>query len=206
MTLYPASLDVSGRACLVVGGGPVAARKARTLVECGASVTVIAPTLSEDMEQLVPSLFALERRCYSGDASAFRLVVTATGLPDVDGAVFADAEGAGVWVNSADDRAHSSFILPAVHRDGDVTVAVSTGGLSPALASWLRSRLAAQCGQGLGTLAELLGEARERLRESGGRSDSVNWAEVLDGPLPALVQAGEMDEAREVIATATGQQ
>ena len=64
LTLYPVSLDVSGRACLVVGGGPVAARKARTLVECGASVTVIAPTLSEDMEQLVPSLFALERRRY----------------------------------------------------------------------------------------------------------------------------------------------
>ncbi len=143
---------------------------------------------------------------YSGDASTFRLVVTATGLPDVDGAVYAEAEGAGVWVNSADDRAHSSFILPAVHRDGAVTVSVSTGGLSPALASWLRTRLAAQCGPGLGTLAELLGEARERLRETGVPSDSVNWAEVLDGPLPALVQAGKMDEAREVIATATGQQ
>ncbi len=206
LTLYPVSLDVSGRACLVVGGGPVAARKARALVECGASVTVIAPTLSEEMEQLVPSLYALERRRYSGDASTFRLVVTATGLPDVDGAVYAEAEGAGVWVNSADDRAHSSFILPAVHRDGAVTVSVSTGGLSPALASWLRTRLAAQCGPGLGTLAELLGEARERLRETGVPSDSVNWAEVLDGPLPALVQAGKMDEAREVIATATGQQ
>ena len=204
LTLYPVSLDVSGRACLVVGGGPVAARKARTLVECGAAVTVIAPTLSEDMEQLVPSLFTLERRCYGGDASAFRLVVTATGLPDVDGAVCADAEGAGVWVNSADDPAHCSFILPAVHRDGDVTVAVSTGGRSPALASWLRTRLAALCGPGLGTLAELLGEARDRLRETGVRSDSVNWSELLDGPLPGLVQAGEMDQAREVIAAATG--
>jgi siroheme synthase-like protein len=202
LDFYPVSLDVSGRACLVVGGGPVAARKARTLVECGASVTVIAPTLSEDMEQLVPSLYALERRRYSGDASAFRLVVTATGLPDVDGAVYADAEGVGVWVNSADDRAHSSFILPAVHRDGAVTVSVSTGGLSPALASWLRTRLAARCAEGMGTLALLLGEARERLREAGVPSDSVNWAEVLDGPLPALVQAGEVDEARKVIATA----
>ena len=150
------SLDVVGRPCLVVGGGPVAARKARTLQECGASVTVIAPTLSSEMEALVPSLHTVERRSYDpGDASTFRLVVTATGIPDVDGAVYADAEAAGVWVNSADDRAHSSFILPAVHRDGAVTVSVSTGGLSPALASWLRTRVAAQCGEdsGLGPAA-----------------------------------------------------
>ena len=109
----------------------------------------------------MPSLHAVERRRYRrGDAAAFRLVVTATGRPDVDGAVYADAEGAGVWVNSADDRAHSSFILPAVHRDGAVTVAVSTGGLSPALASWLRTRLAARVRRELGTLAQVLGEAR----------------------------------------------
>ena len=79
-----------------------------------------------------------------GEAAAFRLVVTATGIPEVDGAVYDDAEAAGVWANSADDVAHSSFILPAVHRDGAVTVSVSTGGLSPALASWLRTRLASR--------------------------------------------------------------
>jgi siroheme synthase-like protein len=201
---YPVSLDVVGRPCLVVGGGPVAARKARTLQECGASVTVIAPTLSSEMEGLVPALHAVERRSYHpGDASIFRLVVTATGRPDVDGAVYADAEAAGVWVNSADDRAHSSFILPAVHRDGAVTVSVSTSGLSPALSSWLRNHLAAQCGGGLGALAQLLGETRERLREAGLSSGSVDWAHMLDGPLPALVQDGEMDKAREVLATAT---
>ena len=123
----------------------MAARKARALLDCGAAVTVIAPSLSDEMEALVPSLRAVERRPYAeGDASTFRLVVTATGIPEVDGAVYADAEAAGVWANSADDLAHCSFILPAVHRDGAVTVSVSTGGLSPALASWLRTRLAAR--------------------------------------------------------------
>ena len=131
---YPVSLEVSGRPCLVVGGGTVAARKARTLLECGAVVAVIAPALSEEMEALASLLRTVERREYAvGDASDFRLVVTATGVPEVDGTVYADAEAAGVWVNSADDPEHSSFILPAVHRDGAVTVAVSTGGLSPAL-------------------------------------------------------------------------
>ena len=203
VNLYPVTLDVSGRPCLVVGGGPVAARKARALLDCGARVTVIAPSLGPDMEVLVPRLHAVERRPYrEGDAASFRLVVTATGLPEVDGAVHADAEASDVWINSADDRAHSSFILPAVFRDGSVSVCVSSGGLSPALSSWLRDRLAAQC-DGVGTLAELLGEARARLLQAGRRSDSVNWRQLLDGPLPELVRAGHLDEARAIVDDVT---
>jgi len=202
---YPAMLEVSDRPCLVVGGGPVAARKARGLMECGASVTVIAPSLSDDMEALTSLLHSVEQRPYrEGDASAYRLVVTATGVPDVDGAVFADGEAAGVWVNSADDPAHCSLILPAVHRDGAVTVSVSTGGLSPALASWLRDQLAVWCGEGLGTLVQLLAEGRERLRQAGVRSDSVDWAGMLDGPLPELVRSGDVDRARAIVTAATG--
>jgi siroheme synthase-like protein len=204
-SFYPVSLDVAGRPCLVVGGGSVAARKARGLLDCGARVTVVAPSLGPEMEALSGSLHALHRRPYAaGEAASFRLVLTATGHPDVDGAVHADADAAGVWVNSADDRAHSSFILPAVHRDGAVTVAVSSGGVSPALASWLRDRLAAQCGDGVGALAQLLGEARVRVREAGLRSDSVDWRSLLDGPLPALVAAGDLDNARAIVAATTG--
>ncbi len=203
--LYPVSLDVSSRSCLVVGGGRVAARKARALLDCGAAVTVIAPSLGDDMEALVPALHAVERREYGeGDASIYRLVVTATGIPEVDGAVYADADAAGVWTNSADDLAHCSFILPAVHRDGAVTVSVSTGGLSPALASWLRTRLASECGDGLGILAQLLGEARANLKRAGLRSDSVDWAHLLDGPLLELIRAGEIDNARATVLAATG--
>jgi len=203
--LYPVSLDVSSRSCLVVGGGRVAARKARALLDCGAAVTVIAPSLGNDMEALVPALHAVERREYGeGDASIYRLVVTATGIPEVDGAVYADADAAGVWTNSADDLAHCSFILPAVHRDGAVTVSVSTGGLSPALASWLRTRLASECGDGLGILAQLLGEARANLKRAGLRSDSVDWAHLLDGPLLELIRAGEIDNARATVLAATG--
>jgi siroheme synthase-like protein len=165
---------------------------------------VIAPTLSEDMEALIPSLHAFERRRYGkGEAAAFRLVVTATGIPEVDGAVYADAEAAGVWANSADDMANCSFILPAVYRDGPVSVAVSTGGLSPALASWLRTRLATDCGDGIGVLAQLLGEARARVKESGRSSESVDWRQVLDGPLLDLVRAGDIERARSTLRAAT---
>jgi siroheme synthase-like protein len=203
-SFFPISLDVSGRPCLVVGGGKVAARKARGLAACGALVTVVAPELTPEMDEVLPRLHAVERRPYeSGDAARFRLVVTATGDADVDARVYADAEGAGVWVNSADDRDHSSFILPAVHRDGAVTVAVSTGGLSPALASWLRDRLAAACGDGLGTLAQVLGEARARLRAHDVPVDTVDWAALLDGPLPTLVAAGDLDNALAIVRAAT---
>jgi siroheme synthase-like protein len=203
---YPVSLDVAGRACLVVGGGAVAARKARGLLACGAAVLVVAPALGADMEALVPQLRAVERRAYRrGDAAGCRLVVTATGDPAVDGAVHADADKSGIWVNSADDPAHCSFILPAVHRDGPVTIAVSTGGQSPALASWLRDRLAEDSGRGAGALAELLGAARTRLKEAGLPTDGVDWAGLLDGPLPGLVRAGDIDNARAIIDSAAGQ-
>src|SRR5580692_9987602 len=174
---YPVSLDLENRPCLVVGAGPVAARKVRGLLSCGARVSVIAPDIGEDMRALASSLARLEPRAYRpGDVAGFRLVITATGDPAVDGAVADEADAAGVWVNSADDPAHCSFILPAVHRDGAVTIAVSTGGLSPALASWLRNRLAASSGSGLDALARLLNEARQQLRAEGRPSDSVDWA------------------------------
>ena len=204
-SFYPVALDVDGRRCLVVGGGRVAARKAQSLAACGALVTVVAPVLAPEMEALAPRLHAVERRDYAGgDAARYRLVVTATGIADVDAQVYADAEAAGVWVNSADDRAHSSFILPAVHRDGAVTVAVSTGGLSPALASWLRDRLAAACGDEIGALAQVLGDARKRMQKAGVRVDSVDWAALLEGPLPSLVASGQLDHAVAIVAAATG--
>jgi siroheme synthase-like protein len=130
------------------------------------------------------------------------LVITATGAPDVDAMVYADAEAAGVWVNSADDPGNCSFILPSVHRDGPVTIAVSTSGSSPALATWLRGRLAEASGPGTGALAELLGRARAQVQASGRGTDAVDWAALLDGPLPGLVSAGQMDEAVQLVEAA----
>jgi precorrin-2 dehydrogenase/sirohydrochlorin ferrochelatase len=200
---YPVSLRVAGRACLVVGAGPVAARKARDLLASDAVVTVIAPEVGESMAALSP-LTILRRRYAPGDAASYQLVITATGSPDVDAAVHADAEAAGVWVNSADDPDHCTFILPSVHRDGPVTIAVSTSGLSPALATWLRRRLAEAGGPGVGALAELLGRARAQMRAEGRPTDDVAWAALLDGPLPGLVAAGQVEAALQLLEAALG--
>jgi siroheme synthase-like protein len=91
-----------------------------------------------------------------------------------------------------------------VHRDGPVSVAVSTGGTSPALAAWLRARLAATGGAGLGELAEMLGLARQRLHDAGRSTERVDWAALLDGPLPALVRAGRREQACALVEEATG--
>lgn len=195
--LFPVALDVAGKSCLVVGGGPVARRKVESLLRCGARVTVIAPEVCAELTTLAP--LAIETRPYHpGDVSGFRLVVTATGRPEVDGVVAAEAERAGIWVNSADDLEHCSFTLPAVHRDGPVTVAVSTDGTSPALASWLRDRLGGQI-SGAGALAEILAGARRRLKEAGVSTELIDWVTLLDGPLPSLVAEGRMAEAQALL-------
>ena len=208
--LYPVSLSVEGRPCLVVGGGPVAARKATGLVECGAVVAVVAPSMVPAFEELgrrsagLPGSVVLERRPYrDGEAGRYRLVVTATGVPEVDHRVAEDAEAAGVWVNCADDAEHCTFQLPSIHRDGPVCIAVSTGGSSPALATWLRQRAGAAAGPNLGLLAALLDEARHRLQDAGKPTEGVDWQALLDGDLPRLVGEGRLDEARAMLGRAT---
>ncbi|HVX21270.1 MAG TPA: bifunctional precorrin-2 dehydrogenase/sirohydrochlorin ferrochelatase [Acidimicrobiales bacterium] len=214
--MYPVALDMAGRPCLVVGGGPVAAGKVAGLVRAGAAVTVVAAAVGTALEALVAEgdgaapgseqgSVTVHRRPYrAGEAAGYRLVVAATGTPEVDGAVAADAEAAGVWVNSVDDPEHSTFHLPSVHRDGPVVVAVSTGGASPALASWLRRRAGRELGPDLGTVATLLEDARRRLQAAGRPTGSVDWPALLDGPLLQLVRDGRTDEARRLIAEATG--
>ncbi|HEY3941925.1 MAG TPA: bifunctional precorrin-2 dehydrogenase/sirohydrochlorin ferrochelatase [Acidimicrobiales bacterium] len=211
--LYPVVLRVEGRPCLVVGGGPVAARKAAGLLGCGAVVTLVAPRVDPSVDALRPGpagagaqsptagALTVERRPYRhGEAAGFQLVVTATGLPAVDAAVAEDATAAGIWVNSADDAEHCTFLLPSVHREGPVSVAVSTGGSSPALATWLRSQIATALGGGIGPLAVLLAATRRRLRAGGQGTASVDWAALLEGPLPGLVRDGRLEEAQALLA------
>ncbi len=199
---YPVVLRLEGRPCLVVGGGQVAARKVADLLACGAAVTVVSPELCSAIDELAVAgtggVLRVERRHYRpGEAAGYRLVVTATGVEEVDRLAAADAEAAGVWVNSADDADHCSFFLPSVHREGPVSIAVSTGGASPALAAWLRRRIAESLGrEHLGALAALLEEGRQALRRAGRPTTAVDWRALLDGDLPSLVAAGRAAEAR----------
>jgi len=204
--IYPVGLVVKGRRCLVVGGGRVAARKIGGLLACGAAVTMVAPEVHVAIGELTAagviaaigeSPLEVKIRPYrSGEATDYLLAVAATGEASVDELVHRDALAAGVWVNVADDASRCTFILPAVARDGTVSIAVSTAGASPALAGWLRDRIVLALGPNIGDLAALLEEGRRRIHDQGGSTETLDWRAVLDGPLPEMVRQGRIDDAR----------
>jgi precorrin-2 dehydrogenase/sirohydrochlorin ferrochelatase len=194
--LYPVNLIVAGRRCVVVGGGRIAARKAEGLLACGAVVHVIAPRVGPEVRALDGVTWE-ERSYQQGEVGGYQLAVTATGNTTVDGAVFADGEAAGIWVNSADDPARCSFTLPAVVRRGPVVLTVSTGGHSPALAVWLKERLAADVGPEYEVLAALLSEERDAVRAGGGSTEDVDWRSALDSDMLDLIRSGHLQQAKE---------
>ena len=204
--IYPVGLVVKGRRCLVVGGGRVAARKIGGLLACGAAVTMVAPEVHVAIRDLTdtgaiaaidePPLDVQIRPYALGEAADYLLVIAATGVAEVDNVVYHDAQGAGIWINVADDPARCSFVLPAVARDGEVSIAVSTAGASPALAGWLRDLVVEALGPGMGELAALLDEGRRRVHDQGKSTETLDWRTLLDGPLPDLVRRGQIDDAR----------
>ena len=155
---YMACLDLDGRDCLVVGAGTVGVEKAQGLLECGARVTVVAP-------QAVPELHALPvewlRRAYrSSDLDGRFLVIAATSNGPLNRRVHADAEARSLLCNVVDVPELCSFILPAVHRQGPIAVAVSTGGASPALAQRIRNEISTRIGPEYAELAARLRSLR----------------------------------------------
>lgn len=195
--VYPVGLVVSGKRCLVVGGGEVAARKAGGLVEAGARVYVVAREVLAPMKEL-PGLAGIEERPYRrGEAAGYWLAVAATGDPAANQGVYDDGEAAGVFVNSADDPARCSFVLPAVARQGPVSVAISTSGYSPALASWLKAHAVEHMGPELAELAQLLATARAELQANGRSTEGIDWRPALGWAMLDLIREGRRAEARE---------
>ena len=202
--VYPVNLIVHGRRCLVVGGGPVALHKVRGLVEAGARVTVVAPQLDGEIIALArgaasgdADVVAEARPYRRGEAAGYRLVVAASGDPVANQEVYDDAEAAGVWINSADDPERCTVTLPARLRQGRLTVTVSTAGHSPAVASWVRDRLADELGPEYDQLIGLLAEERTRVRSEGRSTGDLDWRSALDSGILELVRAGRLEAARE---------
>src|SRR3954454_9898536 len=180
--LYPVNLRLHGVPCLVVGGGPVALGKVRGLLDGEATVTVVAPEVVDELDELCRNnrITVEQRRYERGDAAGYRLVITATGNPAVDGSVFEDAATAGVWINAADDPAHCSFTVPARVRRGSLLVTFATGGQSPALAAWLRERFLAGRGREYEQLLAMLAETRADLVARGEPTEHPGWKRALD--------------------------
>ena len=165
MRYYPVNLDIENRACLVVGGGGVGTRKVKTLVDCGAVVTVVSPEVSARLGKMAAAgLITLEKRAYRpGDLEGKFLVIGATDDEALNRRIHADAESLNTLCNIADRPEICNFILPAIVHRGDLVLAVSTSGKSPAYAKQLRKDLENQFGEEYESFLRLMGAIRERL-------------------------------------------
>lgn len=163
---HPVFLGLAGEPVVVIGGGEVAERKVTSLLESGARVTVVAPAVTPEVAGLAAvGAVRLHRRRYTpGDLAGCRLAYAATDDPAVNRAVRAEATERGVWLNVADQPELCDFLAPAVVRRGDLTLAVSTNGASPALARRIREALERRFGPEYADALARLRAERERLR------------------------------------------
>ena len=197
MQNVPVFLTVAGRACVVIGGGPVGTRKARMLLDAGARVTVVTPQATAELEHLARECGALSllRRDYRpGDLAGSWLAFAATGVPEVQDQVATDAERERIWVNAVDEPARCSFITPAVVERGPIAIAVSTGGASPALAGAIRRDLDAWLGQEYEQAVRLLGELRDR--HEPGEERQRAFLSLIDRGLVAALREGDGERVR----------
>ncbi len=160
--LLPLFVKLEGRRCLVVGGGAVALQKVNSLLECGASVTVVAPDVRDEIHKLEEQgKIAWRRRCYvAEDILELQLVIAATNDPKVNHTAYGDAVAAGVLANAVDDPPFCDFYFGSVVRRGSLQIGISTGGESPALAQRLRQQLEVLLDKGTGPWLERLGALR----------------------------------------------
>jgi len=197
---YPVFLSLRGRRAVVIGGGAVAEQKVRGLVAAGAHVTAVSPDLSAGLTDLARrGAIEVRRRPYrGGDLAGAWLAIAAIDDRAVNEAVYAEAERLGIPLNAVDDLEHCSFIAPAIHREGDITIAVSTGGKSPALAVRLRQRIARLVGRAEARLCALLGELRPELAERvpDARVRTALWYAMVDSDVIEFVRRGDSEGAR----------
>ncbi|HEY6419558.1 MAG TPA: bifunctional precorrin-2 dehydrogenase/sirohydrochlorin ferrochelatase [Candidatus Binataceae bacterium] len=168
MGYLPIFLDVSGQRCMVIGGGEIAARKVASLLEAGAVVTVISPTLVPTLESSAArGAITHEARAYRlGDMKGFLIVFATTDDRDLQRALAAEARELGILINIADASELCTFIAPAVVSRGALRIAISTSGASPALASRIRRELEHQFGAEYARALDILRAARHHLRGS----------------------------------------
>jgi precorrin-2 dehydrogenase / sirohydrochlorin ferrochelatase len=163
--LFPAFIKLADRACLVVGAGGVAASKIASLLNADARVTVVAPLASSNIQSLAYSekLTWLQREFRADDLGGVFLVIAATSSTALNRAVFLEAQRRGVLCNSVDDPPNCDFYFPAVVRRGDLQIAISTAGESPALAQRIRQGLERDLDDSLGEWVREIGRRRREI-------------------------------------------
>lgn len=195
--------------CVVIGGTHEGEGKVRGLLDCNATVTVIAPTLTEQLQEWADEgLFVwLERPYQKGDLRGAFLVIAERDNPETNAAIYAEAEEEGILVNVMDDVDHCNFVAGSVIRQGKLVVSISTSGAAPALAVRTRQRLQEEFGPEYGIFLDWMAAMRPPMFETypkfGDRK--TLWYEMVDSDILALIKAGEFAKARQQIFDIAGE-
>jgi len=199
---YPMFLHISGKRCVVVGGGQIALRKVKMLLEHGAVVTVISPELCPELKRLVGSgeIGVLQKNYHTGDLDHALIAIAATNDSIINREVVREAREKAVLVNVVDEPEGCDFIVPSYIRRGDITIAISTGGRSPTLARKIRARLEKDLGNEFAALAILIDEVRDEVKRQGIKVSGDTWQEALDlDLLIEMLRKGNGEQAKAIL-------
>jgi precorrin-2 dehydrogenase/sirohydrochlorin ferrochelatase len=203
MSYYPIFLDLKGRPCIVIGGGAVAERKVQGLLAAGAEITVVSPEISEGLQLLFAqrSIKHVSRKYENGDLAGYALAFVATDDGANTPAVFSEARERGIWVNCADVPSCCDFILPAMVRRGELALAISSGGASPAATRVIREELESYLTEEFAQLVQTASEVRIELRQHSTQPSAESWNEALKGEFRLLLRQGKAAEAKQFLLT-----
>ena len=201
-TYYPIFMDLNNQSVLVVGGGNVALRKVKTLIEHEANVRVISPQIVSELQALIDDKRCvwIAREYESGDIQDAVLVFSCTEKEEVNARVANDARLANRPVNVVDDPEKCTFIVPSIMKRGDLTIAVSTGGSSPMVARQVRAELEELYGDEMAEYLALLRSWRPKVKEKlPPEKRQLFWELVTDGQVRSIIKAKRLAEAKGVI-------
>ncbi|MBI3398225.1 MAG: bifunctional precorrin-2 dehydrogenase/sirohydrochlorin ferrochelatase [Deltaproteobacteria bacterium] len=198
MRYYPIFLDIKRKPCVVIGGGNVAERKVVSLLDAGARVLVISPELTPALKKLASKkkISCRPRPYESGDLKDFFLAYSATNNSRVNKAVFKEAKGQGVLLNVVDVPDLCNFIVPSVVDRGDLLIAISTSGKSPAMAKKIRQRLEKEFGREYAVFLEIMGKIRDKLLTISKESDKNKkmFERIINSPMLEWIRQGRKKE------------
>lgn len=202
---YPIFLNIKDKKCVVIGGGNVACRKIRALLECGAKVTVISPDFSKNLLKISrqKSIKLIKRSYRKEDIRGATLVIAATDNIEVNRKISEDSKKQGAIVNIVDDMEGSDYIVPSFFRRGSLTIAVSTGGKSPFLAKKIKEMLEDSFGKEYGLLVNLIGNIRTQMRKTGVKINREKWESAINiDSLLDFLRKGNIRKAKRLLIDA----
>jgi len=198
--MFPITVDLAGRSCLVVGGGTVALRKVKNLLQCGAIIEVVSPSFCEELAVMgKEGLVSLNTRKFKDhDLNGRMLVFAATNDEITNQRIYELCRERNILVNTVDDPERCNFLVPAIMRRGALTIAINTEGKSPMLARRIRIDMENRYGSEYADYLELLGEARAVVKNTIDQESArrLLFEKILDLPILSLLQQGEKEEAK----------